>query len=339
MSTSTINGYTDVVTNLPDEAFLGSLLWFSISRADVLLDDARTTLAAAGLNTTTLRKNLRPVDAYKKAAREIAHKFPVRDGVKAEFLNRSVGEDGDQSFQHIILERTEMKAGKKRRLVYEKVGEVVFTRGTKKNGEYSGFSVEVRRNSHVTLTPEEQAHLDATLDQATFQARFDHLLTHLDSHAVRSFVREYITDELMGTLVKEAGGLYFVSQDHADEIRKLWDWVSAIGSQFHVLPILDLKEQRQMLIEAFENETVKEVETLIGEVNKILSDPDRTVETKTFDAYGEKAAILSKKVLEYNAMLGARAERAEIEIQGFTQQVMTLAGRIREPKAKTKVGA
>lgn len=38
-------------------------------------------------------------------------------------------------------------------------------------------------------------------------------------------------------------------------------------------------------------------------------------------------------------MLGARAERAEIEIQGFTQQVMTLAGRIREPKTKTKVGA
>lgn len=338
MSTSTINGYTDVVTNLPDEAFLGSLLWFSISRADVNLDDARTALAAAGLSTTTLRKNLRPVDAFKKASKEVAHKFNVKDDVRSEFLVRPVGEDGEQSHRHIILERAEMKAGKKRRLVYEKVGEIVFNRGTKKKGLYENYSVETRQATHITLTPDEQAWLDGTLDQAKFEGRFEHLLTHMDSHAVRTFVREYVY-ELSGTCVKETGGLYFVAQEHAEEIKKLWAWVESIGSEFHVLPILDLKEQRQMLIDAFENETVQEVERLIGEVTKILSDPARTVEAKTFDAYGEKAAILTKKIDEYNKMLGARADRAAIEVQGYVQQVMTLAGRIREPKATTKVTA
>lgn len=338
MSVSTMNAYTDVVQNLPDEAFLGSLLWFSISKADVNLEDARTALTTAGLSTDTLRKNLRPVDAFKKASKEVAHKFPVRDGVRSEVLVRPVGEDGETSHRHVILERAEMKAGKRRRLVYEKVGEIVFTRGTKKKGVYEGYSVDVRKTINVNLTPAEQEHLDRVLDQAAFEARFDHLLNYMDSHAVRTFVREYIYD-LGGTLVKETGGLYFVSQSHADEIKKLWDWVNSIGSQFHVLPILDLKEQREMLIEAFENETVQEVERLIGEIGKILSDPNRTIEPKTFDMYGEKAAVLTKRVDEYNQMLGARADRADIEVKGFVQQVLTLSGRIREPKQRAQVAA
>lgn len=332
--------YTDAIENLPDEAFLGSLLWFSISQADVNLLTARSELATLGLSTDTMRKVLRPVDAFKKSTRELARKFAVVDGVRSELLVRPVGEDGEQAHRHLILERAVMQQGKRRRVFYEKVGEIVFTRGVKKDGEYSGYSTESRRttdNLSDPLTQEEDNWLTAGLD--AFDARFEHLLHYMDSHAVRSFVRDYI-DVLSGTCVKESGGLYFVRQQHADELAKLGEWVRSIGSEFHALPLLNLADQRQMILEAFEDETIKEVERLMGEVGKILSDPSRSVEAKTFDAYGMRAAELTAKVGEYNGMLGARADRAAIEIKLYSSQVLQLAGRIRDTEpTKVKVSA
>jgi hypothetical protein len=330
---SSITNYTDAIDNLPEEAFLGSLLWFSISQADVNLELARDELTRSGLDTRALRKILRPVDAFKKATREFAHKFKPVDGIRSEIMVRPVGEDGEQAHRHLILERAQVQAGKKRRVFYEKVGEIVFNRGSKKNGEYTGFSVESRRttmNLGVPLTDDEDAWLTGHL--ADFEERFNHLLTHMDSHAVRSFVREYI-DRLGGTCVKESGGLYFVAQEHVDEITALGRWVKLIGSEFHSLPLLNLSEQRDMILAAFEDETVAELERLSVEVGKILKEPGREIEEKTFDAYGEKAAYLARKIDEYGKMLGSRAERAATEQRIFAVQVMSLAPRIRQRKS------
>lgn len=334
-NTSVMSGYTEAIANLPQEAFLGSLLFFSISSADVELATARRQLADLGLSTDGLRKNLRPVDAFRKASRDIAHRFGTLNSVRSELLVRSVGEDTEQAYQRLILERAEFKAGKKRQLVYEKVGELTFTRGRKKSGEYIGHGVEARRTTDylgVTLTEEEDAWLTESLD--TFQARYGHYLTHLDSHAVRSFVREYIYN-LSGVLVKESGGLYFISQEHAADVAKLATWVKAVGSEFHHLPLLNLADQREMILQAFEEETVKEVERLMGEVSTILGDPGRTIEEKTFDSYALKAAELKEKMKEYHQMLGSRADRAALEIDTYGKQIMQLVGRIKaKPQAK-----
>jgi hypothetical protein len=334
-NTAVMANYEDAIANLPAEALLGSLLWFSISEADVNLDDARKELINQNLDTRTLRDNLRPIDAFRKSTREFAHKFKEINGVRSELMVRPVGEDGEFAHRHLILERTVVRAGKKRQIFYEKVGEIVFTRGVKKNGEYSGHGVEATRTTaHLStpLTTEEDGWLSAHLN--TMQARFEHYLTHLDSHAVRTYVREYIKN-LSGTLVKESGSLYFVKQGHVDEVSRLGAWVHSVGSQFHSLPLLNLVEQREMIKEAFEEETIKETERLMGEVAKILSDPNRKIEEKTFDAYGLRAAELSAKVHEYNQMLGTRVDRAATEIGLLVQQVNALAGRIRESKTHT----
>src|SRR4051812_28782586 len=133
--TTTLSGYEDAIANLPQQAFLASLLWLSISQADVKLSAAQDELVNLALSTTPMRKILRPVDAFKKASREFAHKFKPIAGVRSEILVRPVGEDGEQAHRHLILERAVIQAGKRRRVFYEQVGEIVFTRGAKKNGE------------------------------------------------------------------------------------------------------------------------------------------------------------------------------------------------------------
>lgn len=327
-----MSNYTDAIANLPDEAFLGSLLYFSISNADVNLSNARRDLAAANLSTDTLRKNLRPYDAFRKSSKRFEKKFPIRDGVRSELMVRPVGENGDQSFRHLILERAIVAAGKKRRVFYEKVGEIDFTHGIKRDGEYEGHSVECRRTTqHLgqALTAEEDQWLTEQL--ATFEDHYDHLLNYMDSHAVRSFVREYIYN-LSGTCVKESGGLYFVKQEHVDEINRLAAWVKSVGSEFHTLPLLNLTDQRDMILEAFEEETIKEVERQIARIADILSDPDRKIDEKTFDQFADHAASLTAKVDEYHSMLGVKADRAAAEIGVYGQQVMALVSRIRQSK-------
>lgn len=337
MSTAVIASYEEAIENLPDEAFLGALCWFSISQADVNLEEARENLTTLGLNASLLKSVIRPVDAFRKASREVAHKFHANDGVKSELLVRSVGEDGETCHRHLILERAVVKAGQKRRVFYEKVGEIVFTRGVKKDGAYSGYSVDVTRttaNLTSPLTEEEETWLNEKLDG--FEERFNHMLEFMDSHSVRTFVRDYI-DSLSGTCVKESGGLYFVGQKHAEVVGKLGEWVRGIGSEFHGLPLLNIAEQRQMIAESFESETLTEVQRLGDEIGRILSDPNRTIEDKTFQAYGERAADLATRVNEYHDMLDTRSDRASTEIRLFAAQVMSLSSRIRQPKAKIKV--
>ena len=338
-NTHLMNNYTEAIKNLPEEAFLGSLIYFSISGADVNLANAKRDLAKAGLSIGTLRKNLRPYDAFRKSTNEFKKRFSkTQQGITSELMVRAVGEDGAQAYRHLVLERTIVQQGKKRRLAYDKVGELIFTRGAKKNGEYEGHGVEARRmTNHISLplTTEEDQWLTEKL--VTFEDRYDHLLAYMDSHAVRTFVREYIYD-LSGVCVKGSGGLYFVSQAHADEITKLGDWVRSVGSEFHSLPLLNLVEQRDMILEAFEEETIEEVERLMNEVEKILNDPGRQIEEKTFDAYALRAAEMAQKIGEYNTMLGARADRAQAEVSMYSQQVMSLVSRIRESKTtKAKV--
>ena len=337
--TAPINNYVDAIDKLPKEAFLGSLLYFSISGADVNLANAKRDLSSAGLKTETLRKNLRPVDAFRKSSNEFKKRFSeTQRGIRSELMVRPVGEDGAQSYRHLVLERTVVQAGKKRRIFYDKVGELTFTRGVKKNGEYEGHGVEARRmTNHIAspLTLEEDQWLTEKL--VTFEDRYNHLLAYMDSHAVRTFVREYIYG-LSGICVKGSGGLYFVAQDHAAEIAKLGEWVRSVGSEFHALPLLNLVEQREMILEAFEEETVEEVERLMGEVAKILQDPGRQIEEKTFDTYALRAAEMAQKIGEYNNMLGARADRAATEVSLYSKQVMCLVPRIRERKTtKAKV--
>lgn len=333
-NTTVMHGYTDQIANLPQEAFLGSLMWFSIVQADVNLENARAELQRLNLDTTTLRKNLRPVDAFKKAAKEFAKKFPAVNDVRSELLVRAVGDDAEESYFHLVLERAIYQKGKKRQLFFEKVGELTFTRGKKDRitGEYSGHGVTARRTTgHL------QEALTATEDQwlterlITFEDRYDHLLRYMDSHAVRTFVREYIYLR-SGTCVKESGGLYFVRQDHADEIDRLAGWVDSIGSEFHTVPLLNLAEQRAKIMEAFEDEVIKEVDRLTAEIAKILKDPDRMVEEKTFDSYSLRAAELTAKVNEYTDMLGSRGDRAKLQITAYNQQCLELLPRIRTKK-------
>jgi hypothetical protein len=333
---TTLQAYENkVAQSIPGDAILGSLIWFSISNADVSLDEAREALTTLGLSTGTLRRRLRAIDAFKKASNSLARSNLFHsDGIESNFLVRQVGQDADASHRHVILERVSTQTGKRRKLSYDKVAELVYTRGAYDTDGVTtvGDSLEVNATmpAGLELSKEEQAWLDANLP--VVHERVEHWKTHLDSHAVRSFVREYIY-LLAGTCVRESGGVYFISQKHAETISKLTQWVRSIGSDLHSLPLLDLVDQREMLLRAFEEETMSEVDRLSGEMSKILGS-DKSITQATFDSYIAQAVNLMAKSDEYAGMLNARLDDTNIRLEMFKRQTLTLSGRVKQPKGR-----
>lgn len=322
---------------VPSEHLLGNILWFSISDADVNYATAKKELEARNLDTSYLRKRLRPIDAFKKSCRDIDKKFPVRDdGIQSRFMANAVGHDKETSHRHVVLERAYVATGKKRRLVYDTVAEIVFYRGElNSEGEYTGFRVDIVRKNldliGIDLTDQEDAWLTSMLRGLV--GRFDHYRTHLDSHAVRSYVRDHLTG-LRATCVKSNGGVYFVQQSHTDTVAAISDWVRSIGSEFHMMPLVDLGDQREMVRAAYEDEVIGEVERLSHEIASVLNE-GRNITESTFDAYNDRVADLMGKHREYSLMLNDKLELAHERIDIFKRQTLTLANRIRTPKGSS----
>lgn len=333
-TTSTASGfrnYEDFVKHLPDDALLGDLVWFTISNADVPFDRIHQDLAKYQLADHGLRKRIRPIDAFKKATKIVSHNFgKTEDGVSSAILVRQVGQDSDLSYRHIMLERAVYKAGKKRRLEYEQVGEMILSRGSiDKSGAYTGYGLRVARLNRPDLefSAEEDAWLDEKMQQV--EPTFQHMMTHLDSHAVRTFVREYLY-ALSAIMAKENGGVYFIPQTHADELRRLRQWVESIGSNMDLTPLVNFDESRDMLVSSFTDDAMREVQQASASVAKILKDPSRSIREKTYDEYAAQASELIVKLGDYRDLLGDQLEDAADQLTMFKMQLLELSDRIGE---------
>lgn len=324
-----ITSYTHQAKGIPDDAILGHVLWFTVSNVDVPITAAKASLTANGLNANHLRTQMRPVDAFRKTTKEIEKRFPKNDeGIRSNFLVRPVGQDRDTAHRHVVLERARAEKGRKRRLLYTTVAEVVFHRGTKKDGVYSGYRTDVvkKNDPSVTMTTQEEEWLKIHLDN--FQARFRHHMNHLDGNAVRQFVRDTIYREMLGVCIKESGGVYFVQHKHKQLLDGLNQFVNDVGSTFHDLPLVDLDEQREMVLSAYQDETVADLRKATEDLAEILHDPKRTIRSNTFNEKKKFAADVLAKAAEMEAVLDRKASLVHQEVAIYKQQLLSLTARV-----------
>lgn len=332
-----VTEYQAAAASLPDEAFLGQLVFFTISESDVSLDTLSQEVDQRKLRKDTLKKRIRPIDAFKKAVNEVAVKFPKQPGAQHSILVRPVGQDAATSHRHVVFERAIFGLGKRRHLVYDPLATVVYDRGERqKDGTIINDAITVTTNKVLggyALNKDEQAWVDLHIgpDGQKLIDRYTHWRTHLDSHAVRAFVREYI-EMLGGIQAKANGGVYFVPQEHLTELENLAGLVHTIGSEMHLVPLLDIVNQREFLGQAFEREAIDEANSLMAEFTKILNAPARTITQATYDEYVEKTAQMMARLNDYTALLDDNLDTARVQVEAVTQQVLGLGARIKVPK-------
>jgi hypothetical protein len=339
----TVSAYSTAATALPDEYFLGQIVYFTITEADVPLEHLQEQIEQLGLRADRLKKRLRPIDAFKKAAGDVETKFRRSVDTQHAILVRPVGQDTQESHRHVVLERAQFRVGQRRRVVHDTVLKLIYSRGARDANNLpvgDGIHIEPVVVPGLVLLPEERAWLDRIVgdDGAALRQRYQHYQTHLDSHGVRSFVREYLNDLGAVNVKGNTGGLYFVHQKHAGEVRDLAKLVQGIGSQMHLIPLLDIVEQRDMLAEAFIADTLEEVRQLSAEMSRILDDPKRSITEKTYDDYAANAARLIEKARSYQQLLDRGLDRATIEVDVFQRKTLNLIQRIRRPRSLSATG-
>lgn len=264
---SELRKYIDANASLPKEVVLGNLAWFEVSDGAYAAADLEAGFVRHNLNPGFLPGSINPADAYEKASKGVEGlKYPVSLGGTtgtATILVREAARTQQQIQRQLIRE---VKDESNRRLSYDKVGEMIFYRPTEDSaGKIDHSSARVRASLDPNLTPEERTMLGDLITK--FNADFDRYRNFHDGQKMRGVMRNYLR-YLNGVLMKSA--VYFVHVNRADELTRLQAFAKELtGVEVALWQIPDISFHREEVIEACQDEAVKELNLVFTDIQKM----------------------------------------------------------------------
>lgn len=146
------------------------------------------------------------------------------------------------------------------------------------------------------------------------------------SHGVLSHsFRQTLEGPLVAVRLKPSGGIYFVADGHADELSALHAVSVEIPDMFfHAHPCIDDQEQRAMVREAFEADSVVGIDALIGEMADVLKEKNGKITPKEFARYQSKFQGYRERISEYKEMLGGQLNRSDTSLELAGAQVLAM---------------
>lgn len=317
MNTSAIRKYMDDTGELPADALLGHIVLYTVNDGEYRHNDVELWFDELNLNPAFLPEPNRPVDAYKKAtAAADEFEYDLPDGNTAQVLVRDVMSDSEMIIRHLIRE---VRDPRRKRLAYGKIGEAVFYRPKVAGGKAQIGSERFRLNvDNAALLNDERRPLDALVHRIS--QSYDRHCNAMDGMKMRAVIRDYVKS-LNAVAVKS--GVYFVHVTRKDELERLRTFVDRLGNgcTMQMIPLVDLKEQRSMVIEAFQTEAEKALTEVVQEIARVRA----TRATITADAYGKLKTRYDSVIMrakEYTRTLNVSQDRtagaAEVALEALS---------------------
>jgi len=301
--TSDLRTYLDNNHELPADCVLGHICWFTVGDAAYdakkLVDD----FDRLNLNAHMLPVAIRPDDAFEKATKEIDRfKYSVYGGNTAEILIREVNRDVRTITRHMIRE---VKDQSGRRLLYDKVGELVFYKGQARGGVVDQASVRVSARLDNSLSPSEHAVLTPVIDR--FDEAYIRYRDFHDGQKIRGVLRSYLV-YLNAVAMKPS--VYFVHSSRADELARLKEFADGMGScSMMLLPQPDLPLLRQDIIDAFAEEAEKDLAAVVTEIAKLRATRRGNIRPEAFAKVKGEYDRVMRKATEYSRTLQIGQDR------------------------------
>lgn len=299
MSMAILNDYEHRIndTSIP---ILGSLCWYAVqARCKVSHDDFAQRLSTEGLDRHTPAKP-RDDDTFLRVTSDIERKrepVPGHEDVFENFLVRKVVHSKGHVIKHIVVERVD---GENKRLAYKPVVELEFI-------EAGGEFVITPIGWPVNPRALELAH--------TARDEYHAWRGSLPPNSVRTVINNVIADA-GATLVKPTGGIYFLLGHRLDQLRALERVFTGIEGVFvHGVPLIDEQDQREMLRQAFIDETVGEMAKLTEEMNELTA--AGKVTSKRFAALNTRIEAIKAKTAEYSNILEVSSETTNLRMQAL----------------------
>jgi hypothetical protein len=289
---------------------LGMMAWYHVPNSAQMLHGEFLKLVETNDAPIKTPQVPKPADVFRRACND-SKILKVRSG-KETFYNytmRDAGYDDGFVFRRVVEEEVD---GGHHKLGFRVLGLVTFA----KQGMNAAYSCEIPDDDRAIPYWDAMRHsVDDYLSQR---------MLNLPAIIIREAARKALETHLLGTRVRPSGGVYFVSMDKSEKLEAL-DYVinSVPDSSFHILPLVDDKRQREMLKQAFEDESVEETTRMIGEITELLKSDDH-IPAKTFLAYQERYTFQRQKLTEYSALLSDALYRSDTALDVCNKQLVAL---------------
>lgn len=325
MAISAVKKYLDQTGDLPADALLGHLVLFRINDGDYNRDDIEAWFEDLKLNPGFVPVPGKAVDAYKKATSQgDDFDYDLPDGTVAHVLVRDVVSDSKVITRHLVRE---IRDSKRRRLAYGPIGEATFFRPVTTNGIVQPGSERFQlRVDHQQLVAHERPPMQALVDKIS--NAYDRYVKFIDGDKARAMVREYVK-YLNGTMLKD--GIYFVHITRKEELDRLSEVVSRLGNgcRMDTIPLVNLEDQKDMVVEAFQAESEKALAEVVKEIAHVRG----TRKTVTPEAYAKiknKYDTVMLRATEYTRTLDVSQERtagaAEVALDSLAELQRQMLG-------------
>jgi len=321
--------YIDSISELPEEILLGRIVMFTITDEPILYSDVEQWFNDLNLNPTHLPAQNRPVDAFKKATTFVdGDEYDIFPGnsasTKGILLTRPVTTDNEMVVRFIVRE---VRDTKRRQLGHHKVIEAVFYKGQKVGGVIQKGSERIRLTKIMDdLEPTEVVEIDKAID--TIQGRYNHYVKYLDAQKIRAMVREYLK---YLNAIEIKGGVYFIHKNRTEELLRLRELVNRCGGgcRMDQIPIVDLDNERDMIVEAFQREAEEELSTLVKEI-AFVRQTRKKVSPEAYAKLKTKYDLVMNQALEYQRTLNITQTRtsaaAELALDSLVELQRDLLG-------------
>ncbi len=320
---SEFSEYADRVADYESDMYLGRLTYYAVTEASHV-DHGEFCRA---LINNGLDRNLPPVpravDVFKRSCTAAQRRrVPTADpNVFINYNIREVGKDSMNVWRILVAETVDTQG---HTLGYEEVFELHFSRDP--NGASARVNGTIATKpiieDYTVKYPEALSIVQTVVDSYRDQ---NNMLT---PYAVREFVRKTLRS-LNSTAIRD--GVYFVKEAHADEIAAFETIINDLpgGSMMHSLPLIDDRKQRAMLRKAFEDESVGEIDRMLGEIREIMGKDSQRITSDRFADFKVQYDNLKAKAAEYAELLETSLDETGSRLDVMNQALFSLMGRIK----------
>lgn len=314
--------YTDHLVAMEEEnpgLFLGKLAWYTVPES-VEYDFVKFgELVTKHGPPVSINRAPTPSDIFLRACTYVAgkkQKLPQSDGTYANYLIRKVGSDEDFVVKNVVREIVDEE---NHRLDLQVIGELRFHKRL--------YTIEGK----PVLTDTEFPQL--VIEVKKYYIAKANLLT---AYTIREGYRRALEGPMRSISVRTAGGVYFVPPSQSDALRGLEALSADIpGISFHVLPLLDDGNQREMLKAAFERDSVGELAKLMADVNTVLDEKGELTE-KQMTAFQVRYTELRTRTKDYSELLDDALGNAAASLTLTKEVIKNALTKVKIPEDKGK---
>lgn len=292
-----------IATKQEGDNQLGYIFWYSVtSDVEVTRIELQQHFNTIGIDEAWLPNEIRPSDAFRRATKEIQRKkVPTNNpNIFQNFLVREVYSDNKVVQRNIVIEEVD-QSGK--RLNYDPKATVMTL---------------VKENNDFEITSDNTTAKELAMEA---KQRFQKYIDYYSAQQLRVMVNKYLSS-LAPTAVRANGGVYFVPQTYATELKKLQLLCKILQSEGVSIPLYDTTDNQNLVLSKLENDLQETLKRC-----KELSETDNLRKALYKDGI-EEARRIVKTYQTYKENLQIDVEKFENTLNDLRLTAVTLTQKI-----------